>query len=110
MTTSHRPYDRPPAQMTPDGFCEIRASAVGDCQRRLFYSAGNVPKTDAVPEPAQRVMDYGNLLERQVLRMLEDCGWLLGNDGKPSGAGSSRQRSGDYRRPCGCRRPQLGLQ
>ena len=83
MTTSHRPYDRPPAQMTPDGFCEIRASAVGDCQRRLFYSAGNVPKTDEVPEPAQRVMDYGNLLERQVLRMLEDCGWLLGNDGKP---------------------------
>ena len=72
-------YSRPPAQYEAidEGWSvlTVRASAVTDCQRKLYYSASSVPESDEVPVGSRNVMQLGQTLEPEVLRRMQDLGW-----------------------------------
>ena len=69
------PYSRPNAQFREDGVLEIRASAVGDCRRSLWYAATGHPVTNPPADSALTVMEAGTALEPVVLRAMERAGW-----------------------------------
>ena len=50
------PYSRPNAQFVEDGALEVRASAVGDCRRALWYAATGASRH----EPARRYSPHGD--------------------------------------------------
>ena len=69
------PYSRPNAQFREDGVLEVRASAVGDCRRALWYAATSHPVTNPPADSALTVMEAGTALEPVVLRAMERAGW-----------------------------------
>ena len=71
------PYARPNAQFVEDGVLEIRASAMGDCRRALWYAATGHPVTNPTPDSALTVMEAGTALEPVVLRAMERAGWEI---------------------------------
>ena len=71
------PYSRPNAQFTEDGVLEIRASAMGDCRRALWYAATGHPVTNPTAESALTLMEAGTALEPVVLRAMERAGWEI---------------------------------
>ena len=71
------PYSRPNAQFVEDGVLEIRASAMGDCRRALWYAATGHPATNPTPDSALTVMEAGTALEPVVLRAMERAGWEI---------------------------------
>ena len=71
------PYSRPNAQFTEDGVLEIRASAMGDCRRALWYAATGHPVTNPPTDSALTVMETGTALEPVVLRAMERAGWEI---------------------------------
>ena len=71
------PYSRPNAQFTDGGVLEIRASAMGDCRRALWYAATGHPVTNPTADSALTVMEAGTALEPVVLRAMERAGWEI---------------------------------
>ena len=71
------PYSRPNARFREDGVLEIRASAVGDCRRALWYAATGHPVTNPPSESALTTMEAGTALEPVVLRAMERAGWEI---------------------------------
>ena len=68
-------YSRPNARFGDDGTLEIRASAVGNCRRALWYEANQYPVTNAPTEESLTVLEAGNALEPVVLRAMRRAGW-----------------------------------
>ena len=68
-------YSRPNARFAADGTLEIRASAVGNCRRALWYEANEYPVTNARTEESLTVLEAGNALEPVVLRAMRGAGW-----------------------------------
>ena len=71
------PYSRPNAQFVEDGVLEVRASAVGDCRRSLWYAATGHPVTNPPADSVLTVMEAGVALEPVVLRAMERAGWEI---------------------------------
>ena len=70
-------YSRPNARFDADGTLEIRASAVGNCRRALWYEANEYPVTNARTEESLTVLEAGNALEPVVLRAMRRAGWEI---------------------------------
>ena len=68
-------YSRPNARFDADGVLEIRASAVGNCRRALWYEATGYTVTNPVSDESLTVLEAGNALEPVVLRAMERAGW-----------------------------------
>ena len=68
-------YSRPNARFGADGTLEIRASAVGNCRRALWYEANERPVTNPRSEESLTVLEAGNALEPVVLRAMQRAGW-----------------------------------
>ena len=70
-------YSRPAARFDDDGSLEIRASAVGNCRRALWYEATNYEPTNPPSEDSLMAMEAGNALEPVVVRAMERTGWKV---------------------------------
>ena len=70
-------YSRPNARFGDDGTLEIRASAVGNCRRALWYEANEYPVTNPRTEESLTVLEAGNALEPVVLRAMRRAGWEI---------------------------------
>ena len=68
-------YSRPNARFGDDGTLEIRASAVGNCRRALWYEANEYPVTNARTAESLTVLEAGNALEPVVLKAMRRAGW-----------------------------------
>ena len=68
-------YSRPNARFGDDGTLEIRASAVGNCRRALWYEANEYPVTNARTEESLTVLEAGTALEPVVLKAMRRAGW-----------------------------------
>ena len=76
-TVAADPYSRPNAQFVEDGVLEVRASAMGDCRRALWYAATGHPVTNPPTDTSLTVMETGTALEPVVLRAMERAGWEI---------------------------------
>ena len=68
-------YSRPNARLDGDGMLEIRASAVGNCRRALWYEATGHEVTNPRSDDSLTMLEAGNALEPVVLRAMERAGW-----------------------------------
>ena len=68
-------YSRPNARFDGDGTLEIRASAVGNCRRALWYEATGHEVTNPRSDDSLTMLEAGNALEPVVLRAMERAGW-----------------------------------
>ena len=68
-------YSRPNARFGDDGTLEIRASAVGNCRRALWYEATGHQVTNPRSDDSLTMLDAGNALEPVVLRAMQRAGW-----------------------------------
>ena len=68
-------YSRPNARFNGDGTLEIRASAVGNCRRALWYEATGREVTNPRSDDSLTMLEAGNALEPVVLRAMERAGW-----------------------------------
>lgn len=83
--TTTNPYDRPSARFTDslsptrsgNGKLEVRASALGQCRRRLWYAATNQPVSNPTTPETQLIFDTGNALEPVVIRAMQRAGWAV---------------------------------
>ena len=70
-------FSRPAAQINEDGELVVRASAVGNCRRALWYSATGYQPTNPPSEESLTAMEAGNALEPVVVRAMERAGWKV---------------------------------
>ena len=68
-------YSRPNARFDGDGTLEIRASAVGNCRRALWYEATGHQVTNPRSDDSITMLEAGNALEPVVLRAMQRAGW-----------------------------------
>ncbi len=68
-------YSRPNARFDGDGTLEIRASAVGNCRRALWYEATGHEVTNPRSDDSLTMLEAGNALEPVVLRAMQRAGW-----------------------------------
>ena len=68
-------YSRPNARFGDDGTLEIRASAVGNCRRALWYEANEYPVTNPRSEESLTMLEAGNALEPVVIGAMRRAGW-----------------------------------
>ncbi len=68
-------YSRPNARFSEDGTLEIRASAVGNCRRALWYEATGHQVTNPRDDDSLTMLEAGNALEPVVLRAMQRAGW-----------------------------------
>ncbi len=68
-------YSRPNARFNGDGTLEIRASAVGNCRRALWFEATGHLVTNPRGDDSLVMLEAGNALEPVVLRAMERAGW-----------------------------------
>ena len=68
-------YSRPNARFGDDGTLEIRASAVGNCRRALWYEATGHQVTNPRGDDSLTMLEAGNALEPVVLRAMQRAGW-----------------------------------
>ena len=68
-------YSRPNARFGDDGTLEIRASAVGNCRRALWYEATGHQVTNPRSDDSLTMLEAGNALEPVVLRAMQRAGW-----------------------------------
>ena len=68
-------YSRPNARFSDDGTLEIRASAVGNCRRALWYEATGHQVTNPRSDDSLVMLEAGNALEPVVLRAMQRSGW-----------------------------------
>ncbi len=67
-------FNRPAARFTAGGL-DIRASALGQCRRALWYAATEQPVTNPTPPESLTLLEAGNALEPVVVRALRRAGW-----------------------------------
>ena len=83
--TTTNPYERPSARFTDslsptrsgNGKLEVRASALGQCRRRLWYAATEQLVTNPTSPETQLIFDAGNALEPVVVRAMQRDGWTV---------------------------------
>ena len=68
-------FSRPAARFDADGSIEVRASAVANCRRALWYAVTNYEPTNPPSEESLTAMEAGNALEPVVARAMERAGW-----------------------------------
>ena len=68
-------YSRPNARFDQGGTLEIRASAVGNCRRALWYEATGHQVTNPRSDDSITMLEAGNALEPVVLRAMQRAGW-----------------------------------
>ena len=68
-------FSRPAARFDADGNIEVRASAVANCRRALWYAVTNYKPTNPPSEESLTAMESGNALEPVVARAMERAGW-----------------------------------
>ena len=68
-------YSRPNARFDGDGTLEVRASAVGNCRRALWYEATGHQVTNPRSDDSLTMLEAGNALEPVVLRAMARAGW-----------------------------------
>ena len=68
-------YSRPNASFGEDGALEVRASAVGNCRRALWYEATGWEVTNPRDDDSLTMLEAGNALEPVVLRAMRRAGW-----------------------------------
>ncbi len=81
MTTeTHAPqrdgYSRPAARFQ-DGLLDVRASALGQCRRALWYAATEQPVTNPTEPDSLTLLEAGNALEPVVVRAMQRDGWSV---------------------------------
>ena len=68
-------YSRPNARFGEGGTLEIRASAVGNCRRALWYEATGHEVTNPRSDDSLTMLEAGNALEPVVLQAMQRAGW-----------------------------------
>ena len=69
-------YSRPAARFQ-DGQLDIRASALGQCRRALWYAATAQPVTNPTDRDSLTLLEAGNALEPVVVRAMQRDGWRV---------------------------------
>ncbi|MCY3923230.1 MAG: hypothetical protein OXG27_12685, partial [Chloroflexi bacterium] len=69
-------FSRPAARFTAGGL-EIRASALGQCRRALWYTATEQPVTNPPAPESLTLLEAGNALEPVVVRAMRRAGWRV---------------------------------
>ena len=69
-------YSRPAARFR-DGRLDIRASALGQCRRALWYAATEQPITNPIEPDSLTLLEAGNALEPVVVRAMQRDGWRV---------------------------------
>ncbi len=69
-------YSRPAARFE-DGRLDIRASALGQCRRALWYAATEQPVTNPTEPDSLTLLEAGNALEPVVVRAMQRDGWSV---------------------------------
>ncbi len=70
-------YDRPAAKFTEDEQLEVRASALGQCRRALWYAATDQEVTNPMTDETKLVLEAGQALEPVVVRALQRRFWTV---------------------------------
>ncbi len=76
VPTSLDVFSRPAARFTDDGL-DIRASALGQCRRALWYTATERPVTNPTSPESLTLLEAGNALEPVVVRAMRRAGWSV---------------------------------
>ncbi|MDE2744728.1 MAG: hypothetical protein OXI41_01910 [Chloroflexota bacterium] len=74
--TSTDVFSRPAARFVAGGL-EIRASALGQCRRALWYTATEQPVTNPTQPESLTLLEAGNALEPVVVRAMRRAGWRV---------------------------------
>ncbi|MDE2967393.1 MAG: hypothetical protein OXS30_07920 [Chloroflexota bacterium] len=75
-TTSTNVFSRPAARFVAGGL-NIRASALGQCRRALWYTATEQPVTNPPESESLTLLEAGNALEPVVVRAMRRAGWRV---------------------------------
>ncbi len=70
-------YDRPAARFTDNGGLDIRASALGQCRRALWYAATGQLQTNPMTDETRLVLEAGQALEPVVVRAMQRTFWTV---------------------------------
>ncbi len=70
-------YDRPAARFTDDHRLDVRASALGQCRRALWYAATGRPQTNPMTDETRLVLEAGQALEPVVVRAMQRRFWTV---------------------------------
>ncbi len=70
-------YDRPAARFTDDDRLEVRASALGQCRRALWYAATGQEVTNPMTDETKLVLEAGQALEAVVVRAMQRRFWTV---------------------------------
>ena len=70
-------YDRPAARFTDNGGIDVRASALGQCRRALWYAATGQAATNPVTDETKLVLEAGQALEPVVVRAMQRQFWTV---------------------------------
>ena len=70
-------YDRPAARFTDNGGLDVRASALGQCRRALWYAATRQPQTNPMTDETRLVLEAGQALEPVVVRVMQRTFWTV---------------------------------
>ncbi|MCY4619187.1 MAG: PD-(D/E)XK nuclease family protein [Chloroflexi bacterium] len=70
-------YDRPAARFTDDEQLEVRASALGQCRRALWYAATEQDVTNPMSDETKTVLEAGQALEAVVVRAMQRRFWTV---------------------------------
>ena len=70
-------YDRPAARFTDNGGLDVRASALGQCRRALWYAATGQPQTNPMTDETRLVLEAGQALEPVVVRAMQRRFWTV---------------------------------
>ncbi len=72
-----RVFDRPAARFTDKGRLEVRASALGQCRRALWYAATDQEVTNPMSDETKTVLEVGQALEPVVVRAMQRRFWTV---------------------------------
>ena len=70
-------YDRPAARFTDDQRLDVRASALGQCRRALWYAATGRVETNPMTDETKLVLEAGQALEPVVVRAMQRTFWTV---------------------------------
>ena len=70
-------YDRPAARFTDNGGLDVRASALGQCRRALWYAATGQPQSNPMTDETKLVLEAGQALEPVVVRAMQRRFWTV---------------------------------
>ncbi len=69
-------FNRPAARFQGNRL-DVRASALGQCRRALWYTATEQPVTNPTPPESLTLLEAGNALEPVVVRAMRRSGWRV---------------------------------